>query len=99
MADGTATTLRKQAQGKEIFKVAIEDGDRNEIYLALRTIDTIEMIDPFPNYTNAYEIQSRANETSRRAVFKLCVEKGWVITEMTPVERKLEEVFRDLTLN
>jgi hypothetical protein len=26
------------------------------------------------------------------------VEKGWSLTEMTPVERKLEEVFRDLTI-
>jgi len=27
------------------------------------------------------------------------VDKKWTITEMTPVERKLEEVFRDLTVN
>jgi ABC-2 type transport system ATP-binding protein len=99
VADATATTLRKQAQGKEILKVTIEDGDRNDIFLALRTIDTIELIDPLPDYTNAYEIQSKAYTTSKRSIFRLCVEKGWVITEMTPIERKLEEVFRDLTLN
>ncbi|MEI7980086.1 MAG: ATP-binding cassette domain-containing protein, partial [Bacteroidota bacterium] len=34
VADGTASNLRKQAQNKEIVKVTIEDGDRNEIYQA-----------------------------------------------------------------
>jgi len=99
VADGTATTLRKQAQNKEIVRVTIEDGDRNEIYLALRKIETVEMVDLLPKYTQSFEIQSKAEVTSRKAIFRLCVEKGWTLTEMTPVERKLEEVFRDLTIN
>jgi ABC-2 type transport system ATP-binding protein len=99
VADGTASSLRKQAQKKEIVRVSIEDGNRDEIILALQQIDTVEMVDPMPKYTAAYEIQSKADVSSRRAIFRLCVEKGWVLTEMTPVERKLEEVFRDLTIN
>ena len=98
VADGTATTLRKQAQNKEIIKVTIEDGERNEVYRALQTIDSIELVDLLPEYTQAFEIQSKADLSSRRAIFKLCVEKSWTLTEMTPVERKLEEIFRDLTI-
>jgi ABC-2 type transport system ATP-binding protein len=98
VADSTASTLRKQAQDKEIIKVTIEDGDRNEIFSSLQSIETIELVDLLPDYTQAFEIQSKASVSSRKAIFKLCVEKGWSLTEMTPVERKLEEVFRDLTI-
>jgi ABC-2 type transport system ATP-binding protein len=99
VADGTAATLRKQAQKKEIVKVTIEDGDRNEIFRALQNIDTVELVDLLPEYTQSFEIQSKVDLQSRKAVFRLCVDKGWTLTEMTPVERKLEEVFRDLTIN
>jgi ABC-2 type transport system ATP-binding protein len=99
VADGTANTLRKQAHNKEILKVVIEDGDRNKIYGALQTIPSIELVDLLPDYTQAFEIQSRAETSSRKAIFRLCVDNGWSLTEMTPVERKLEEVFRDLTVH
>jgi len=99
VADGTATTLRKQAQNKEIVKVVIEDGERNEIFKALQQIDTIELVDLLPEYTQAFEILSKTDTNSRKAIFRLCVDKGWSLTEMTPVERKLEEVFRDLTIH
>ncbi|MCX6246741.1 MAG: ATP-binding cassette domain-containing protein [Bacteroidetes bacterium] len=99
VADGTASTLRKQAQNKEIVKVTIEDGERNEVFRTLQKLETVELVDLLPNYTQAFEVQSKADRSSRRAIFKLCVEKGWTLTEMTPVERKLEEVFRDFTVN
>jgi len=99
VADGTASTLRKQAQKKEIIRVTIEEGNRDEIIMALQKLETIELVDPLPKYTAGYEIQSKADVSSRKAIFKLCVDKGWILTEMTPIERKLEEVFRDLTIN
>jgi len=99
VADSTATSLRKQAQDKEIVRVTIEDGDRNEIFLGLKAIESVELVDLLPQNTQAFEVQSKAAMNSRRAIFTLCVEKGWSLTEMTPVERKLEEVFRDLTVS
>ena len=45
VADGTAKDLRKQAQGKEVLQLTIEDGDPNEVFKALQGIDTIEMVD------------------------------------------------------
>lgn len=99
VADGTASSLRKQAQKKEIVKVTIEDGNRNDIILALQGLEPVELVDPFPEYSGSFEVQSKADQSSRKAIFRLCMEKGWVLTEMTPLERKLEEVFRDLTIN
>jgi ABC-2 type transport system ATP-binding protein len=98
VADGTAATLKKQSQDREIVKVTIEDGERNQVYQALQQLETVELVDLFPANTMAYEVQSKPGMSSRKAIFKLCVEKGWSLTEMTPVERKLEEIFRDLTI-
>jgi ABC-2 type transport system ATP-binding protein len=99
VADGTANNLRKQAQDKEIIKVTIEDGDRNQIFAALQAIDTVELVDLLPENTQAFEVQSKPGMSSRKKIFRACVENNWSLTEMTPLERKLEEVFRDLTIN
>lgn len=99
VADGTASSLRKQAQSKEILKITIEDGDRNLVYKTLQELETTEIVDLLPEYTQSFEVQSKAGTSSRKAIFKACVDNGWSLTEMTLLERKLEEVFRDLTIH
>ncbi len=98
VANDTTENVRKRQQGKEILKITIEDADKNAIFEALRKIDTIELIDPIPNRDGSFEIQSKEDLTSRRNLFKLCVDKGWILTEMTPTETKFEDVFRELTM-
>ncbi len=99
VADGTPDQLRKRATGREVLKLTIEDGDRNEIFSALQQMASIELVDFSSKENTAFEVQSRPDSTSRRAIFELCKEKGWTLTEMTPIETKLEDVFRELTLN
>lgn len=99
VADGTSHDLRKQAQGKEILKVTIEDGDINEIFEALQNLEETEMVDFIEKSSSTFEVQSKNNKSSRRAIFNLCVKKGWPLTQMTFVETKLEDVFRELTMN
>lgn len=99
VADGTADDLRKRAHGKEMLKVKIEDGEVNEIFKAIQALETIEVADFIRNEENSFEIQSKEGKSSRRAIFQLCVKKGWVLTGMTSIETKLEDIFRELTLN
>ncbi len=99
VADGTAKELRKQSEGKEILKVRIEDGDKNEIFSALQEVATVGTVDFIAGEDNAFEIQSKPELSSRREIFKLCVDKKWTLTEMSFVETKLEDVFRNLTMN
>ena len=99
VADGTSEELRKQSKGNEIVKITIEDAEKNDVIKTIQEIDTISMIDPVAACENTYEIQSKENVSSRRAIFKACVDKGWTLTEMTPTETKLEDIFRELTLN
>jgi len=98
VADGTALELRKQAQGKEIIKTTIEDGRADNIFTELQEIGSIETVDFIDREKNVFESQSKPNHSSRKDIFKLCVEKGWTLTELAPVETKLEDIFRDLTL-
>jgi len=99
VADGTSRDLRKQSEGHEILRVKIEDGDKNEIFKALQGLNTIGMVDFMKKDDTAFEIQTKPGLSSRREVFNLCVGKGWILTEMTPIETKLEDIFRELTMN
>jgi len=99
VADGTPKELRKHAQGKEILQVTIEDGEKNKIYEALKSLDSVEMVDFIRDRDNAFEVQSKTEASSRRKIFDLCVKNRWALTEMTVSETKLEDVFRELTMN
>jgi ABC-2 type transport system ATP-binding protein len=98
VADGTPETLREQAHGNEVLHVQIADaGSRGDVVSALQALETTLMVDPVSDSADKFLLQSKPGATSRRAVFNLCVQKKWVLTEMTPVETKLEDIFRDLT--
>jgi ABC-2 type transport system ATP-binding protein len=99
VADGTSETLRKQASGTEIVTVRIEDGKATEIQTALQSLAEVASVDLTDPSMNRFELQSKPGQSSKRAIFKLCVEKGWVLTEMSALETRLEDVFRNVTLN
>ncbi len=99
VADGTSDDLRKKASGQEILRVGIEGGDKNEVFNNLQKLDTVAMVDFIPNKENHFEIQSRPEMSSNKSIFDMCVKKGWFISQLTPIETKLEDIFRDLTKN
>lgn len=98
VADGTAESLRKQAQGSDILRVRIEDGDVNQIFKSLQSLSAVSMVDFADRTFNRFDVHCKA-ESVRREIFRLCVDKKWVLTEMTPFETKLEDIFRELTMN
>jgi len=99
VADGTPETLRKQAKGRELIRVKIEDGKEDEIALALRSLPSVMGVEAISGRENAFEIQADKFATPKRDIFKLCVDKGWALTEMVPFETSLEDIFHDLTIN
>ena len=99
VADGTSETLRKQASGSEIIKVRIEDGSHGDIQFALRQLSGASQVDLLDAAMNRFEVQSQPGTSLRRDIFKMCSEKGWVLTEMTALETRLEDIFRNLTMN
>jgi len=99
VADGAPSTLRKQAQGSEVLKVTIEDGVPENIYNKLQELHTTKSVDIDAKRSNHFIVASNAEISSKRSIFQLCVQNNWVITEMIAVEKSMEDVFRNLTLN
>jgi ABC-2 type transport system ATP-binding protein len=90
--------LRKQAHGSDILKAKIEDGDPDKIFKSLQALRSVSMVEFADRKLNRFDIHSIDNN-AKRDIFKLCVDNNWVLTEMTPFETKLEDIFRDLTMN
>ena len=98
VADGTSEDLRKRSQGSEIIHVGIAGGKNNQIYEQLQALPSVQAVD-FVDAENAvFEVQSHVEQTSTKAVFDMCVQNNWHLTRLTPLETKLEDVFRELTL-
>jgi ABC-2 type transport system ATP-binding protein len=99
VADGTADNLRKQAEGREILKVRMEDARIEDVQHELNRLKNIDRIELIDKNLGRFEIHSRTGASSKRDIFQLCVQKNWVLSELTPLETRLEDIFRNLTIN
>ncbi len=97
VADGDAATLRRQAQGRDILRVKLEPVPESAAE-ALRGVPGVEEVRALQG-GNAYELACATGARPAGDVFRLCAQRHWTLTELTPVETRLEDVFRGLTLN
>ena len=98
VADGTSDILKRQAQGQEVLRVQISEAPvRDDIIIALKELDTVAMVDPVTDAQDTFLINSVDGMSSRKNIFNLCVKNNWLLTELTPIETKLEDIFRELT--
>ena len=96
VADGTPKELRKRSQGNEILRIQIADGEHNDVLNALKQLEGISLLEA---ENNRFVAGTDNRHSLAREIFRICVDNSWIITEMTPVETKLEDVFRELTMN
>lgn len=97
VADGTAETLRKQAAGEEILKVQIETiaGESAETeLLSLSSVESVKKLEDKPNF---FQVYSGVGQSSRKAVFDMCVKNRWYLMELSVIETRLEDIFRNVT--
>lgn len=100
VADGTSESLRKQAQGQEIIKVGIsEANDKNTVIKEIQNLSTVAMVDPIKESDFTFFVNSKKDVSSKKEIFEMCVKNKWILSELTPIETKLEDIFRDLTTN
>ncbi|MBC8321741.1 MAG: ATP-binding cassette domain-containing protein [Bacteroidetes bacterium] len=97
VADGTTADLRKQAQGKDVLRLRIEGADINTIYNALKEIDGVDMVDIYDADNMRLLLDGNPKKKLAAFVFNFCVKNNWVLTELIPVETKLEDIFKELT--
>ncbi|MBK8449213.1 MAG: ATP-binding cassette domain-containing protein [Saprospiraceae bacterium] len=98
-ADGTVQELRKQSEGKQILQVRIEGDSPEHIAEQLRKLDNIQNVLLLDRTRNRFEIQSIYGTETNRIIFHACKQSNWDLLEMIPFETKLEDIFRDLTIN
>lgn len=99
-ADGTADMLRKQSQGKQVLHVRIENAPTaEELVRELSVLPGVETAEILDAGAGRFELQCLPDAQVAREVFQLCVRRQWILTEMVPYETKLEDVFRNLTMN
>ena len=100
VADGTSEMLRKRARGEELVRIQVKEFDnKDSVVTALKGLDSVAIVDFTNESIDSFFVTSRDNQSSRKDIFNLCVQKNWVLTEMTPIETKLEDIFRELTTN
>jgi ABC-2 type transport system ATP-binding protein len=98
VADGGPAELRNKARGQDVVRITIEEGDHRTQLEALGALAGVEEALPDAG-PNAFLLRSGTGLSVEREVFQLCVQRGWVLTGMHRVETRLEDVFRELTLD
>jgi ABC-2 type transport system ATP-binding protein len=96
VANGTSESLRSQAEGQQLINLSIEGAEAEHIRSSLVQLPEV---DHAQWQGNKLQVQTKTGLEARRALFKHCVQQNWVLTELTPVETKLEDIFRNLTMN
>jgi len=98
VANGSTEELRRKSMGANQLLISLKNDkeDAESVFLGLSTVAKVSSSEKSPN---AWVINSKPDMDSREEIFNLCVEKGWIITQMTPIESSLEDIFRKLTEN
>jgi ABC-2 type transport system ATP-binding protein len=94
VADGPTEELRQQFMGSTRLRVTVdapEDADVDGAFAALDGIASVQRAN------GHYELAADGDADPAADVFHLCADRGWVLTELTPLESSLEDVFRELT--
>ncbi len=98
VANGTPDSLRAQATGKSMLLVDIEGPSRQDIRQALLQLPTVTGIGLSADH-KLMEVECTDSHQTARSVYKLCVSREWMLLQMSPVEARLEDIFRNVTMN
>lgn len=99
VADGSVEALRQEASGSQVVHIQVEGGSHEDYLRALRSLPQVNTVEILDVKEHRYSVQGHTGETVTRPVFKLCVDRGWILTQLTPIETRLEDIFRNLTMN
>lgn len=96
VADGTAESLKRKTQETEVIKFQIIDKvNRDNVFAQISNIPSVTSVDYVDNH---FLIGSIDGLNTKKYLFNMCVSNKWIISELTSVETKLEDIFRNLTI-
>ena len=97
VANGTSAELRRKSNTDKLLKINIIGAADTEVYDELALIPEIENITSAENHH--FDIQCSRDTAIEKIIFELCNRNNWYIGELTPIETRLEDIFREVTQN
>lgn len=97
VASGTTSELRKKSDAEYSLKLGIKGEDILVIHEALCTIPDILHVELTQEQN--FELQCKPDAEIERTIFNLCRDNNWYISELTPLQTRLEDIFRKVTQN
>lgn len=97
VANGTSSELRSKSSPGKVLHVRIGGGDPQVIYEELAVIPTVENVTP--DAEGHFEVHCSSNSSVEKEIFNICCQNTWYIQELTPIETRLEDIFRQVTQN
>ncbi len=97
VANGTSAELRRKSNTDKLLKINIIGAADTEVYDELALIPEIENITSAENHH--FDIQCSRDAAIEKIIFELCNRNNWYIGELTPIETRLEDIFREVTQN
>jgi ABC-2 type transport system ATP-binding protein len=94
VADGTPDALRTRLVGNPTLAVELK-GAGSDAVEALTALPGVVALQAAAD--GSFRIEHRTDADPREAVFRLAVERGWVLLALTPQRATLEDVFVRLT--
>ena len=97
VANGTTSELRRKSDAEYCLKIGIKGGPTTDIHEALNDLPGVLHIEII--HKQNFELQCKPDVEIEKSIFNLCQENNWYISELTPVQTRLEDIFRKVTQN
>ena len=97
VANGTTSELRRNSDAEYCLKIGIKGGETTDIHEALNDLPGVLHIEII--HKQNFELQCKPDVEIEKSIFNLCQENNWYISELTPVQTRLEDIFRKVTQN
>ena len=97
VANGTSAELRRKSNTDKLVKISIIGAKDAEVYEELTAIPGLENI--VQTDKHYFNVHCSRNTEIEKALFEVCRQRNWYIGELTPIETRLEDIFRQVTQN
>ena len=97
VANGTTSELRRKSDAEYCLKIGIKGGETTDIHEALNDLPGVLHIEII--HKQNFELQCKPDVEIEKSIFNLCQKNNWYISELTPVQTRLEDIFRKVTQN
>lgn len=97
VANGTSAELRRSSNNEKLLNIHIIGAKDSDIHNELALIPEIVNITPAENHH--FTLQCNRDSEIEKTIFEICSQNNWYIGELTLLETRLEDIFRQVTQN